>query len=500
MDVKKSLRTITILSLFLFVAGFSTLEDPGQRRKPSVKKALEEFAADQSLKNASWGFYALDTRTGKEIISHNPDLALIPASAQKVITTLTALSLLGDDYRYETLLQYDGSIENGTLKGNLYILGSGDPTLGSPLMDDSLKLEKIFNQWLQDIKASGIQRIEGAIIADGSAFDDHMLPPKWMWEDIGNYYGAGSHALTVHENKYTVFFNPGRREGDKATVAGTDPIVPGMTFHNDVTTGPRGSGDRVYIYGSPYSHERWLTGTVPLGEPNFRVRGSMPDPGFFLAATLKEFLTQQDIEPGAEVFTHRSAPDGLMTSARITLSRWLSPPLVDIAARTNFASVNTYAENLLKTMGKTFGEKGTFQAGSKVVRDFWEEKGIDVQGMRMHDGSGLSSFNTITVRQLTEMLHFASSDEALYNNLVKGFPVAGESGSLARMFLNTSSAGVLSAKSGFLSNVRSYTGYTRCRDGHLIAFTIIVNNYSGTPLEMRRKMERVMDALTGMRL
>ena len=496
MDLKKTLRAIIFILSFLFIAGFI----PKENQRRSVKKALEEFSGDQALKNASWGFYALDTHTGKEIISHNPDLALIPASAQKAITTLTALSLLGDDYRYQTLLQYNGSIENATLKGNLYILGSGDPTLGSPLMDDSLKLENIFNQWLQDLKASGIQRIEGAIIADGSAFDDHMIPPKWMWEDIGNYYGAGAHALTVHENKYTVFFNPGRGEGEKATVAGTNPVVPGMSFHNDVTTGPRGSGDRVYIYGSPYSPERWLTGTVPLGESNFPVRGSMPDPGLFLARSLHGFLGENRIVTSGEIFTHRTAPEELLASSRITISRWLSPPLSEITARTNFNSVNTYAENLLKTLGKTMGEGGTFQAGSKVVSQFWEEAGIDLQGMRMHDGSGLSAFNTITVKQLTEMLHFASRDENLYNNLVKGFPVAAESGSLARMFSSTSSAGVLSAKSGFLGNVRSYTGYTRCSEGNLIAFTIIVNNYSGTPLEMRRKMEKVMDALTGIRL
>ncbi len=485
--------------LFLFYA-FTADHSPEQSRNTSIKKALNDFSKDEALKNTSWGFYAADTRTGKTIIAHNPDLALIPASTQKVVTTLTALSLLGSEYRFETLLQYDGKIEKGILKGNLYIKGTGDPMLGAKMADDSLALDLIFAEWLREINATGITAIDGNIIADGSWFDDHMIPPKWMWEDMGNYFGAGAHALTVHENLYSVFFQPGNREGAPATVVNTDPKVPGMTFHNNVSTGPRGSGDRVYIYGSPYSNERWLTGTVPLGENNFEVKGSLPDPGYFLAATLASFLQQNKLEMMGSVYTHRNAPANESRDSRVIISRLQSPLLEDIAARTNFNSVNTYAENLIKTLGRVFQDAGSFSAGSDVVSSFWDEKGLDTRGLRIHDGSGLSPYNNITVRQLTQMLLFAAQDEALYNSLVKGFPVAGRSGTLARMFSGTSSQGVLVAKSGFLGNVRAYTGYTRSQEGELIAFTIIVNNYSGTPLEMRRKMEKVMDALTGMKL
>ncbi len=489
---------ISLLLIFTGLYAFKADNSDEQSRKKALKKALAEFSADESLKNTSWGFYAIDTRTGKTIAEHNPDLALIPASTQKVVTTLTALSLLGSDYRFETLIQYDGKIEKNVLNGNLYIKGTGDPMLGAKMVADSLSVDTLFHQWLSEIKASGIGAIKGNIIADGSWFDDHMIPPKWMWEDMGNYFGAGAHALTIHENLYSVFFQPANRIGAPADVAKTDPVIPGMTFHNDVTTGPRGSGDRVYIYGSPYSNERWLTGTVPLGESNFEVKGSLPDPGHFIAASFANFLEQNQIKLTGNVFTHRNAPVDVTGKSRVVISRIQSPRLADIAARTNFNSVNTYAENLIKTLGKTINDEGSYAAGAKVITEFWKEKGLDTQGLRIHDGSGLSPYNNVTVRQLTQMLLFAAQDDALYNSLVKGFPVAGQSGSLARMFSGTSSVGVLVAKSGFLGNVRAYTGYTRSQDDHLIAFTIIVNNYSGTPLEMRRKMERVMDAMTGL--
>ncbi len=466
-----------------------------QNQQPLIG-SLEHFSQDDALKSASWGFYAINTDTGEEVIAHNPQLALIPASAQKAVTTITALSLLGADYQFETLLQYDGIIENNTLKGNLYIKGTGDPSLGSSMLDDSLAIDRVFKKWLVDIRATGIKAIEGNIIADGSYFDDHMLPPKWMWEDIGNYYGAGAHALTIHENEYSVFFNPGRAEGDPVTVVDTQPQIPEMDFVNDVTTGAAGSGDQVYIYGSPYQSTRWLTGTTPLGEPGFEVRGSMPDPGKFTAGAFGEFLHNNKVKVSGEMLTHRNFSEQQLQNPRVTISRYLSPALTHLTSRTNFNSVNTYAEIFIKTLGKTELDKGSYTKGAEAITNFWKKYGLDMQGMRIHDGSGLSSFNTITVQQLTQILQFAAQDEALFESFTKGLPLANRSGSLARMFAGTPSAGKLIAKSGYLRHVRSYAGYTWCQNGHLIAFTFIVNNYEGSQLQMRGKMEVVMDGIT----
>ncbi len=491
------IRSLSPIAVSVFVLLFSSYS-PDQKPSRNLKKGIEVFTEDKALQSASWGFIASDIKTGKELVSVNPGLALIPASIQKVVTTITALAMLGTDYRYETLLQYDGRISDGVINGNLYIHGSGDPTLGASQIDDSLNIENVFLYWLKDLKAAGISGIEGNIIADASFFDDHMIPPKWMWEDIGNYYGAGAHALTVYENMYTVFFQPGRAEGEPATVIRTEPVIPHMDFINDVSTGPRGSGDRVYIYGVPRQNTRWLTGTVPLGQNNFPVRGSMPDPGYYLASAFKEYLSNNGISIKGEIHTHQTFKNFQPVETRSVVSRWESPELLHITQRTNLASVNTYAENLLKKLGKTFGNEGTFSKGAEVVQSFWDEKSIDLTGMRMHDGSGLSSFNNITVKQLNEMLIYAASDESLYAALVKGFPVAGESGSLSRLFRGTRSQGVLTAKSGFLSNVRAYSGYTHSRNGNLIAFTFIVNNYAGPNIHLRDNMVKVMDGISSL--
>jgi len=497
MNLRIKPKPINALLLAVIVSAFScktlTLSEYAVS---NIDSTLTSFASDEALRSASWGFYAVDAASGQILASHNPHLGLAPASTQKLVTTITALSVLGADFRFQTKLQYIGSIENGVLNGDLIIKGTGDPSLGSKALHDSLSLENVLEFWHKALTGAGIRRIDGKIVADGSWFDDHMIPPKWMWEDMGNYFGAGAHAITVNENLYSVFFRPGQRENDASTVIRTEPFVPGMTFHNQVLTGPRGSGDQVFIYGAPYTNHRWLTGTVPMGVSSFEVKGSLPDPGYFLAATLKNYLNSKGIQNPAEPVTHRNYQQLPAEGDRKMLATWHSPRLVDIATRTNFNSVNTFAENLFKTLGKKLANDGSFSASAKAITQFWTDKGIDTRGLRIHDGSGLSSFNNLTVQQLAEILQFASGDTLLYHTLIKGLPVAARTGNLARMFANTPSAGILMAKSGSLANVRGYAGYTVNRAGRLIAFAFIVNNFDGPHAEMRRKMEAVMNEIT----
>ena len=485
---------VAIICQFFFLS-IQNVDVSANSPSDVLKAELQSFSLDRSLKNASWGFLVTDLQTGSELASINPDLSLIPASTQKVVTTLTALSLLGNDYRFETLLQHDGQIAGSVIDGNLIVRGTGDPTFGSRRLHDSLALDSVFASWLKVLREMGIKKIRGNIIGDGSAFDEHMVPPRWFWGHIGNAFGAGAHALTANENMYTVFFRAGKREGDSAVVVRVVPEIAGMEFINHVTTGKAGSGDGVIIFGPPYSNTRWLTGTVPLGANSFGVRGSMPDPGYFVASEFFRYLEENGIRIAGEALTHRNFNNMSSYSDRGTLSRWYSPNLSVIAARTNLQSLNTHAENIFKTLGREIAGEGTFANGSKVVTRFWNDKGIDTLGMRIHDGSGLSSFNTLTVRQLNKMLQITHQDTKMLNTLLKGFPVAGHSGTLYGMFRNTKSEGILMAKSGFLNNVLAFSGYTRCRDGRPVAFSIIVNNYTGSAPAMRRKIETLLNAI-----
>jgi serine-type D-Ala-D-Ala carboxypeptidase/endopeptidase (penicillin-binding protein 4) len=464
----------------------------------ALTRHFEIFASDDALRNASWAFEVVEAKTGRVIISHNSHLSLTPASTQKLLTTATALMMLGSDYRFSTELIARGIIDhNGVLHGDLIIKGSGDPSFGSSQMADSLSLQNVFNKYLLDLRSKGISKITGSIIADDSVFDRELVPRKWLWEDIGNYYGAGSSGLTVNENMYTVFFRAGQGIGDAATVIETQPTVPGMVLINEVKTAASGTGDQVYILGAPYSNTRLLTGTVPAGSNRFPVRGSMHDPPAFVAAAFNEFLKINKIETSGKTLTiaqEVKIPELVFAPTQV-ISTWLSPPIRDIASRTNLSSNNTYAESLLKTLGLQHSGQGSFKAGIEAIYSFWDNNKVDIRGMRLHDGSGLSPSNRITVRQLTSILAFCSNN-LVYDNLKSGLPVAGVSGSLQNHFLNTASQGILTAKSGFLSNVRSYAGYTTLKDGTLVAFALIVNDYHGSPSQMRNKMFSLMNAIT----
>ena len=198
----------------------------------------------QELKHASVGVYAVHAETGEVLVDEGSALSLLPASCLKVVTTGAALHLLGPEYRFETVLEYDGFIDKAQiLHGNLYIRGGGDPCLGSwRFPKDPIQ------EWVEAVKTVGLRGIQGKVIGDASRWETALAVPSWTWEDLGNYYGAGAGALSFHENSYALFFKPGEKVGDLAPLLRTEPQVS-IIFHNEVRTGPEGSGDRACIYG-----------------------------------------------------------------------------------------------------------------------------------------------------------------------------------------------------------------------------------------------------------
>lgn len=487
-------RLIFLIPALLILFSFN-----GQSPAPAyLQRELNRFAADPALKNASWGFCVIDIETGRTVVSHNESQALVPASTQKVLTTSSALMLLGANFRYQTIIGYSGQIDaGGVLRGDLIIKGSGDPAFGSSAMHDSLNLNRVFAGWLQTVRNAGIRQINGRVLADESVFDQELIPRKWLWEDMGNYYGAGASGLSANENMYTVYFQPGNAVGQPARIVMAEPQIPGITFINQVTTGVRGSGDQVYIFGAPYQMERTLTGTVPLGSSNFPVRGSIPDPPFFVASAFSDFLNRNSISQSLPPLSQRLSAQAGYTPAAISrqLNTWASPTLAAIAQRTNLSSVNTFAENLVKTIGSRAKGEGSTAAGNEAIKDHWKKAGLDVDGMFLYDGSGLSPSNRLTAYQLARVLQITAG-QPFFDEFQAGFPLAGRTGSIASSFRGTPSEGVLRAKSGFLANVRSYAGYTKTADGKTLAFAFIVNDYHGTPASMREKMTRLMDAIT----
>ncbi len=394
---------------------------------------------------ATVGLYVVDSRTGKVLLEQGCNQSLVPASCMKVVTTGAALELLGPNMRFETRLVYDGAIEKGLLKGNLCIVGGGDPTLGSERFGGSWQQQ--IASWCDAVEKAGIREIEGEVIGDDSRWERAMAPTGWGWEDIGNYYGAGASALSFHENSYSLFFRPAAEVGEMATVLRLEPTVPGLFLESEVGTGPVGSGDRACIYGSEYALLQRVRGTIPAGVSEFSIRGAIPDPASTAALLLKQALEARGIQVVHRSFSHQQNSTVLHTT--------YSPPLAKILYWTNRRSINLYAEHLLKRMGEQQLGEGSTRAGIEAVTQFWRSKGIDLTGFRMEDGSGLSRTNLISAKQLVAIL--CKMKESSH------FP----------LFLETlpEKKELFRLKPGGMKLVGGYAGY-----GGDLVFAVLVNN------------------------
>jgi len=405
------------------------------------------FSDDLStVDHAIVSIYAVQSNTGEVLIDRNSDLSLIPSSCIKIVTTAAALHILGADNRFETHLEYDGSIDHTkTLHGNLYIRGGGDPCLGSDRISGAFAWKKQIETWANAIQKLGIKKIEGKIIGDATKWEKALAVPSWSWEDLGNYYGAGACALSFHENSYSLFFRPGNNVGENASILRTDPPLLNVNFQNEVKTGPEGSGDRACIYGSEFSPTQFVRGTIPAAVNEFSIRGAIPDPATYCADLLTKELQERGITIEQQNMQQKEE--------RITFQTTYSPTIKEIVYWTNQKSINLYAEHLLKKMGEVVYNEGSTASGIKAVTAFWNSQKIDLGGFNMVDGSGLSRKNLVTTKQFVGMLLKIKKSDF--------FPIFLES-LPQKDFART--------KNGSMSLLKGFVGYSGD-----IAFAILIN-------------------------
>ncbi len=467
-----------ILLIFIIIITSISYCYPQSRYK--IMRDINKYKKSKILKHAEWSIYAEFVKSKRVIVSYHSRESLAPASNLKLFTTSTALNILGDNYRFKTRLYYSGNITgSGVLNGNIYIKGGGDPTLGSSVVAGSLPLDSLMQTWTSAVEKLGIKKINGSIIADATLFDDQRVPDYWIWEDIGNYYGAGSSALTINDNLYYLYFHPSATPGNPAEVISMQPEIPGLKFINHITTGTKGSGDNGYIYSDPNQFTATLRGTVPAGQPEFSIKGSIPDPPLFAAQYFKKYLQNNEIIITG-IASVLQKPVKYDEAKLITAT--VSPPLKDIVYMTNKKSINLYTEQLLKTIAVKEKGKGSEEAGIEVIKSYLDSVGIPTGGMQIFDGCGLSRTDMITTRMMVKLLIYMTKQkvfDAFYNSLA----VAGKAddpGYFSNFGTGTLLENNARIKSGLITGVRSFSGYLKNRRGSLIAYSMIANNFSGT--------------------
>jgi len=437
--------------------------------------AVIELQNSELFRNGTLAVSLKSVKQGRHVFSLNQERSLPSASTLKLVSTATILSVFGGDYRFSTFLEHDGEIRKDTLYGNIYIRGTGDPSLGSDRFKGYPAAGSFLARWTAAVSGAGIRFVKGSVIADGSFFDKKTVADSWIWADLGNYYGAGVQGLNFNENLYKVKFKPGINTGDPAAYLGTDPGIPYLGVTNQVTTGEKGSGDQTILYSSPLGNEVVLTGTVPLGFTTYTVKGSIPDPAGYAAFALKEAMLKSSIgfSEVNKLLTGESVP---VTGPKKILDEYKSPPLRELCLQTNLWSINLYADSFLKQLGKKLGGNSEYDASAKAVTNYWIARNADMGGFFIKDGSGLSPSGSLTVHNLTEILN-AVNREAAFADFYKSIGILGQTGTVRNLAKGTKAAGNVRAKSGSIEGTRAYAGYVTSKSGELMSFAIIAHKY-----------------------
>ena len=462
-------RWIVIVILFITESVFS------QDISEKLASAISRLEMDSQFRHATISLYVVDNE-GRILFDKNSNTGLAPASCQKVVTSTTAFELLGKDYTFKTSLGYDGRIDSGILKGNLYIIGSGDPTLGSwryPATKENVILENFRNA----IKDEGIKQLQGNVLGDDRLWGTQITPDGWIWQDIGNYYGAGASALNWRENQYDLILRSGKKIGDSVKIAGTRPkYLPGIHLIDELTAAAKITGDNAYIYLPANTDIGFVRGTIPVGEDSFVISGSIPDGGKLLAATLYKELNPKKnyVDDNINYLKGKSK----WGAAQKIVYTYSSPPIDSIMYWFLKRSINLYGEALIKTIAYEKTKIGSTEQGAGIIRDFWSGQGIERSALKIIDGSGLSPGNRVTTRALVTVM--------LYAKKQSWFP---------SFYYDLPEINNIKMKDGYINGVRSYTGYIKSRAGQEYTFSFIVNNFDGSPSTVREKMWRVLDVM-----
>ena len=438
--------------------------------KPLSPKEQLDFTTlsmtmDPVLKNAQWGFVVYDPKSKKIISSYNENQPLVPASTTKLLTTETALSLLGSQFQWLTQLEYSGEIdENGVLNGNLYLVGSGDPSLGTSKAG-ATSYGMISMDFIAALAEKGIKKVNGDIIAQTAVFKlnkNPILPENIVWLEHGSYY------LPIGSTKD---IDPAK---EKIIVKQNNPFVQ----------------EKRYFYVSPYI-KKMVFAEEYLPAP-FTTK--LPDPPVSLANSFRASMLKNGISITGKVVSKLVDPN---PEKRMLITNYKSPDLNDIVYYTNQHSDNGLAEATLRMVGfQKLGDQ-TLESGKKTVVEHLTKIGFDTEGLNFMDGSGLSRAHRVTpisqVKFLSQIMN-----EKYFKNYFDSLPIAGQTGTLKRMFVYGNGNGQIFAKTGTLNKVKCLTGYLKTNSGKLLAFSLLVNNYSGSTDSVKRKMEMLLEPALGL--
>ena len=438
-----------------------------------------------ALSHAFVGAHVVELSDGRVLYAHNSERLFVPASNMKLFTTALALTRLGADYRLTTQIGANFPMDaEGTLAGDLELIGGGDPSLSGREYPYRKSAGTIYSfsaieELTDQLIARGLKRIDGNVVGDDSRYVWEPQPGGWSSDSATREYGAPVSALILHDNTFALTLRPADRAGDLARITLAPPFE-NFAIDNRVLTADRGER-KIEFYRSASGRELHVWGTIPKRDAGFAEELAIGDPALYAAEVLRDALLRRGVAIRGGVVAEHRFPDE--ASARpptleVVLAERHSPPLLDLLQVVDKVSQNLHAEIMLREVAVASGHAGSVQTGLDAMDDFLAGMGITKADHQFTDGSGLSRATLVTPQAFTKLLGYMNQSK--YREQWFGLlPIGGEDGTLGRRFAEHPEARAIHAKTGTLDHVRALSGYAETTKNGRVAFSFLVNNFDG---------------------
>ena len=458
--------------------------------------------ASPAARAAFWGVHVVDLDQNRVVVDRNANRLFLPASNAKLFTTAMALMRLGADYRFETRVLADREPGSDGCVASIRLVGGGDPNLSgraipyrkdSPAGDPLEAIEDLARQ----VIAHGVRCVNGDVVGDDTAYLWEPYPDGWGIDDSLWDYGAAVSALCINDNSLTVTVLPGEQANDLARIV----LAPPLEYYqidNRVRTAPRAER-KIVIDRLPGSGQLRIWGAIPPNDPGETDALGIDDPALYAAYALRDALARQGIAIRGEARARHLFPNEVADlksgpapgpEPGVELARRESPPLIEDLRITDKVSQNLHAEMALRAVARARRHIGSREAGLAELQAFLDDAGIEHDTYTFADGSGLSRLDLVSPATVVRLLTY------LYRSPVREqwmslLPVGGRDGTLHARFAGSPAAGRIRAKTGSLSHVSALSGYARRKNGKMLAFSILVNNYAGPASEVTAAIDRI---------
>ncbi|MGD8426123.1 MAG: D-alanyl-D-alanine carboxypeptidase/D-alanyl-D-alanine-endopeptidase [Balneolaceae bacterium] len=436
---------------------------------PEVIQTVENSRAH----DAFWSVAVRDT-TGKILEGYNFEKLVRPASNIKLLTTATILNELGPDYTYSTKMYGLGHQEGDIWEGDIIIRGMGDPSIsGKYYNEDRLH---VLDEFFMALHSMGIKKIDGNLIGNDSFFDQQPYPEGWSWQDLSYYYGVEINALSFNNNAVDLRVYADGNVGETPEIEWFPFDTDYVNFVNEQVITPRDSKYDEYYRRLLGTNTIILRSKLPKNYLEKESLSVFNAPMFFLD-TFKKYLEDGNIDVKGDLIVD-DQPQEWEGGQYKVLADHRSVPLRKLLKQVNKESDNFYTEMLLKTAAaRHFDATGSTELGLTLVKDFADSVGMDTSKIVMNDGSGMASSTLITTEDLTKLL-VKMREHPQFDVYRNSLSIAGVDGSLENRFKSDSLQGKIRGKTGYVSGVRSLSGYMKASSGKKLVFSVITNNYT----------------------